>query len=77
MESCSTSVFASSCSPEFEGVFPRLIMIDYCPWEYCILVLSFQIGNVAYCFMSDVNVNGFYNVFGYSLPTRDYNKCGV
>ena len=51
--------------------FPRLIMIDYCPWEYCILVLSFQIGNVAYCFMSDVNVNGFYNVFGYSLPMRD------
>jgi len=51
--------------------FPPLIIIDYCPWEYCILVLSVQMGNVAYCFMSDVNVNGFYTILGYSLPKCD------
>jgi len=28
-------------------------------------------GNVAYCFMSDVNVNGFYTILGYSLPKCD------
>jgi len=46
-------------------------MADYCPWESGILVLSVQIGNVAYSFTSDISVNGFYNILGYSLPTCD------
>jgi len=34
-------------------------------------LLSVQIGNVTYCFMSDVGVSGFYTILGYSLPRRD------
>jgi len=51
--------------------FPQLAMTDYCPWECGILVLSIQIENVAHSFMSDVSVNGFYNILGYSLPNCD------
>jgi len=37
---------------------------------YCLL--SVQIGNVTYCFMSDVGVSGFYTILAYSLP-----RCGL
>jgi len=70
MESCAISVFASSWA-----FFPRFVIIVFCPWQYCILVLSVEIlvlsVNVAYRFISDVNVNGFYTVLDYSLPRCD------
>ena len=41
-------------------------------------LLSVQIENVAYCFMSDVGVCGFYTILAYSLPRCDLRlhvKC--
>jgi len=34
-------------------------------------LLSVQIENVTYCFMSGVSVSGFYTILAYSLPRCD------
>jgi len=68
-----TSLFASGCSPEFEGIFPAARNSSGLPVGIlCTSFYRFKSKMLFILFKSGVGVNGCYTILAYSLP-----RCGL